>query len=313
MPTVNAPRADSADDAEATAKNRAATAKGVRTAIPPFRWLQFYREVPDIPEATWGGARIRYDIAGAGDPALLFLHGWCDSRAQFHSLLPLSAQKRRVLAVDLPGHGKSEAPPGEFGFRELVAAAAAAVEAAGVETLVPVSMAHAGWVALGLRRRLGPKRVPRLVLLDWIVLDPPPPFLEALRGLQDPERWKSTRARLFSMWLEHADPQIAAQVRRTMENHGFGMWARAGREIAAAYAREGSPLEALSAIEPPPPTLHLYALPKDEEYRTAQEAFSRKHPWFHFRRLDGISHFPPLETPEAVAAAIEEFLEGPRE
>ncbi|MGH9368028.1 MAG: alpha/beta fold hydrolase, partial [Thermoanaerobaculia bacterium] len=128
---------------------------------------------------------------------------------------------------------------------------------------------------------------------------------------QDPEHWKSTRAQLFSLWLEQAPPAIADYVHRTMGDYGFPMWARAGREIGAAYAREGNPLNALSALEPPTLTLHLYALPRDEAFREQQEAFGKSHPWFRSQRLEGRTHFPPLETPEAVSAAIEEFLAVP--
>ncbi len=261
-----------------------------------------------MPEAICEGRKVRYDVAGSGEPALLLLHGWCDNRTQYHRLLPLLAQKRRVLAVDLPGHGGSESPPGDFGYRELVAGAVAVVEESGAPRVVPVAMAHAGWVALGLRRRLGPERIVKLVFLDWLVIEPARPFLEALQSLQDADRWKSTRAKLFADWLEDAEPFISQHVNRTMGDFSFGMWARAGREVAAAYAREGSPLDALSALDPPTPALHLYALPKEEEFQAAQERFSKKHPWFASKRLDGKTHFPPLETPEAVAAAIEDFV-----
>jgi len=261
-----------------------------------------------MPQTIADGLRLRYDVAGVGEPALLFLHGWCDNRTQFHRLVPVCAQKRRVLAVDLPGHGSSQAPRGDFGLREVVGAAAAVIEASGADRIVPVAMAHSGWVAIALRRRLGAARLPKLVLLDWMVLEPPRPFLEALQSLQDPERWKSARAQLFALWRADADTSIAAHIHRTMGDFGSGMWARAGREIAAAYAREGSPLRALSALDPSTPTLHLYSLPKDEAYREAQEFFAKSHPWFRARRLDGKTHFPALETPDAVAAAIEEFL-----
>jgi len=264
-----------------------------------------------MPDIASNGVRIRYDVAGSGEPALLFLPGWCDRRTQFHKLAPLCAQRRRILAADLPGHGDSESPPGDFGYREILAAATAVIEASGAPRVVPVTMAHAGWVAIGLRRRLGAQRVPKLVFLDWIVFEPPAHFLQALAGLQDPERWKSTRAQLFAVWLLEADRAISAHVQRTMGDFSFGMWGRAGREIAAAYARETSPLTALSALEPPTPTLHLYAIPKDEAYREAQEAFGKSHPWYHSRRLEGKTHFPALETPDAVASAIEEFLAAP--
>ncbi|HTO88636.1 MAG TPA: alpha/beta hydrolase [Thermoanaerobaculia bacterium] len=261
-----------------------------------------------MPEAVSQGVRIRYDVAGEGEPALLFLPGWCDNRSQFHKLAPLCAQKHRILSPDWRGHGQSEASSTDFGYRELLTDTAAVVEASGAHRVVPVTMAHGGWVGIGLRRRFGPRRIPRLVFLDWIVFDPPLHFLKALSSLQDPEHWKSTRAQLFSLWLLEAGRPITDYVHRTLGDYSFGMWARAGREIAAAYAREGNPLNALAALDPPTPSLHLYALPKDEAYRSAQEAFTQTHPWFQSRRLDGKTHFPPLETPEAVAAAIEEFL-----
>jgi len=93
-----------------------------------------------------------------------------------------------------------------------------------------------------------------------------------------------------------------------MGSYGFDMWARAGREIAAAYAREGNPLQALAALNPPVPVLHLYAQPDDPGYLQAQHAFAASYPWFHVQKLAAHSHFPMFEVPEAMAQAIEEFV-----
>ncbi|HXH24694.1 MAG TPA: alpha/beta fold hydrolase [Vicinamibacterales bacterium] len=108
------------------------------------------------------------------------------------------------LAIDWRGHGESAPPADDFGADDLADDALAVIQASQADRVVPVAVAHAGCVAIELRRRLG-ARIPKLVLLDWIVLEAPPPFLAALRSLQDPAEWQPTRERLFSMWLQGLD------------------------------------------------------------------------------------------------------------
>ncbi|MDR5694420.1 MAG: alpha/beta fold hydrolase [Armatimonadota bacterium] len=138
-----------------------------------------------MPEVQSHGIRISYDDYGQGEPALLFMPGWCSSRRVFDELTRRCAQWRRTLAIDWRGHGQSERPTDDFGASDLADDALAVVEASQADRVVPVALAHAGWIAIELRRRLG-ARIPKLVLLDWIVLEAPPPFLGALQSLQDP-------------------------------------------------------------------------------------------------------------------------------
>lgn len=254
------------------------------------------------------GARVHYDDFGAAEPALLLMAGWCSDREVFAGLTERLANERRVLALDWRGHGRSESPSTDFGTDGLVADALAVIAASGAEQVVPVALAHAGWVAIELRRRLS-TRIPKLVLLDWIVLDPPPPFLGALEGLQDPAHWDQVWATLRGMWKEGVDsPELSRYLDEVMGSYDFGMVARAGREIASAYACQGNPLRALAQLDPLVPTLHLYAQPADPAYLTAQQNFASQNPWFGVERLEAQSHFPMFEVPEAMAATIERFV-----
>ena len=260
-----------------------------------------------MPNTYATGLRLQYDDAGRGEPALLCLPGWCGSRAVFGPLVSRCSHHRRTLAVDWRGRGGSEVTSADFGSGDLVDDALAVIGASGVHQVIPVALAHAGWVAIELRRRLG-DRVPKLVLLDWIITEPPPPFVEVLNGLQSPERWLQTRETLFAMWLTGvSSASVTAYVRDDMATYGFDMWARAAREISAAYAQAGSPLAALAALDPPASVLHLFAQPDDPAYLAAQERFTGAHPWFTARKLEAHSHFPILEVPDPVAAAIERF------
>ena len=118
------------------------------------------------------GIRIVYDDRGRGERALLCLPGWCSDRSVYDPLVARSAPHRRVPAVDWGGHAQSESPSADFGPQELVDDALPVTAAASVDRVVPVATAHAGWVAIALRRALG-ERSPRLVRVEWIVLDPP--------------------------------------------------------------------------------------------------------------------------------------------
>ena len=93
------------------------------------------------------------------------------------------------------------------------------------------------------------------VAVDALVeLDPAParpraarrvrPTDEAFRALFEP------RGVIVAGASTH--PGVADFIRNDMGSYGTEMWARAGREIGAAYAREGNPLKALAALPSPP-------------------------------------------------------------
>ena len=57
------------------------------------------------------GVNVFYREAGPEDaPVLLLLHGFPSSSFQFRELMPLLADKYRVIAPDLPGFGFTEVP-----------------------------------------------------------------------------------------------------------------------------------------------------------------------------------------------------------
>jgi pimeloyl-ACP methyl ester carboxylesterase len=78
------------------------------------------------------GSPVRYLVGGAGPP-LVLVHGLGGSSANWAEIAPALARSRRVLALDLPGHGGSAplpAAPTLAPFAGAVAAVLAAEEAA---------------------------------------------------------------------------------------------------------------------------------------------------------------------------------------
>jgi pimeloyl-ACP methyl ester carboxylesterase len=53
------------------------------------------------------GIPISYEARGAGAPALVFVHGWSCDRSYWSAQLDHFAERHRVVAIDLAGHGAS--------------------------------------------------------------------------------------------------------------------------------------------------------------------------------------------------------------
>lgn len=93
------------DTAFAAPATRTATARPAPATI-------FYRST------TIDGVKLFYREAGPADgPVVLLLHGFPTSSHMFRNLIPLLADRYRVIAPDYPGYGQSDAPdPAQFAY-----------------------------------------------------------------------------------------------------------------------------------------------------------------------------------------------------
>ncbi|GAA4987137.1 alpha/beta hydrolase [Yinghuangia aomiensis] len=263
------------------------------------------------------GHTIDYDVSGprsgAADahPPLLLLTGWCQDHRLFRRVVDLLSEGRRVIRMDWRGHGADRSETGEFGPAEQADDAIALLDHLGVEQVVPVSTSHGGWANLEIADRLGAARIPRVVVIDWLMLEAPADFLAGLRVSYHPETWREGRQALFDEWLAAADcPPVTEHLTEEMGGFGFEMWARSCRVIEAAYLKWGSPRARMAAFEEPRPIVHLYSQPAFEGYHDVQREFSVGNPWFSSEWLAGHTHFPTLESPAEISARILAFADG---
>src|ERR1700755_3508391 len=59
---------------------------------------------------TLDGAKVHYTDYGAGENALLFVHGWACDESFWAGQAPALAAEFHVITIDLPGHGQSDKP-----------------------------------------------------------------------------------------------------------------------------------------------------------------------------------------------------------
>ena len=115
------------------------------------------------------GFRLAYEDVGQGSPAVVLIHGAFGDRSHYTAQIDHLAQRQRVIALDLRGHGASDTPRDGFRLRDFAEDVIAVCEAAGLDRYVlcghsmPVAL-----VAASLER----DRVAGVVLLDGAILYP---------------------------------------------------------------------------------------------------------------------------------------------
>src|SRR3954468_25109325 len=108
------------------------------------------------------GVRMRYFVAGEGDP-LVLVHGLGGAASNWTELAPLLLPRRRLLVPDLPGHGGSPALPGVSGLDPFADRVAAVAEREGMLPAPVVGHSLGGMVVLRLALRR-PEAVQAIVL-----------------------------------------------------------------------------------------------------------------------------------------------------
>ena len=95
------------------------------------------------------GVRYYYEIHGEGEP-LLLLHGGLGSIDMFGPVLPVLAKGRRVIAVDLHGHGRTELGDRKINLIDMGNDMASLVKALGFDKVDVLGYSLGGGVAFRL-------------------------------------------------------------------------------------------------------------------------------------------------------------------
>jgi pimeloyl-ACP methyl ester carboxylesterase len=126
---------------------------------------------------------LSYSTSGEGSTALLLLHGWAGSAAYFETLVShLDPELTYCVSLDLPGHGFSGEPVGDYTLDGIADVTFAVADAAGADTFVllgySMSAKFAQYVAHRHHDRLlgqilvsgapaGPLPLPADLVDDW--------------------------------------------------------------------------------------------------------------------------------------------------
>lgn len=262
-----------------------------------------------------GDINLNVHVAGEG-PAILLLHGFPDSHALWRDVMPpLLTAGYQVVAPDQRGFGESSAPKGTANYRieHIVNDAVCLLDALGIDKAHLVGHdwgAVIGWFLAG-------EHAERFHSLTAVSVGHPRAYANA--GAEQKRKGLYTflfQLRGLAEWYLKAND--FARFRKWVRNypeadHWIADLARPGRLTAALSWYRANLRRVLTAKHPrcPVPVLGIwssrdFALAESQMLNSAQYVDAT----WRYERLDGCSHWIPLEAPGELSGLILEFIGG---
>jgi pimeloyl-ACP methyl ester carboxylesterase len=191
------------------------------------------------------GARIFYQRQGAGDPLLVFVHGYCCSHRDWEYQVQAFSPRHCVVACDLQGHGQSDRDPERSSIEAFGADVSALVQV--LDARPAVLVGHSMGCRVVLQACLkAPERIAGLVLIDgsWVSSSDLPIMARAvLQRLEAMGYAAFLKQEFEGMFLPGADPvlkqRIVAQALATPEAVGWPLFLRVRNRVGCPlYGRD---------------------------------------------------------------------------
>ncbi len=181
--------------------------------------VQETKSEPQSTFATLDGVKIHYVNYGEGSAALVLIHGWTQNIDAWRDQIPELARRNRVIAVDLPGHGKSDKPETKFSMEYFAQAVEAVMREAGVTRAVLVGHSMGTPVARQFYRKYPDKTI-GIVIVDGLLrpLADAAAMKQMLDGLRGPN-YKEAIAQMFTAMIgPNIDPAVKDRINAATNN-----------------------------------------------------------------------------------------------
>jgi pimeloyl-ACP methyl ester carboxylesterase len=247
---------------------------------------------------------------GADVETVLLVHGYGSSTASYAQVIPRIAERYRVLAVDLPGFGKSDRRGGDYSPDALADVLAQILDQKGVRRVHLVGHSWGCSVALAFARRHRDRLDKLVIISGWMYDEQLLPLMRWARvaGLGSALYTLFYRQQIGErLYLNFADPsEVTDETVRGVE----AQMARPGAVAAALAAARGMRFAEGEYRKIDAETLILWG----REDRVARPAFgerlARELPRARLVVFPRCAHIPMLECRGETAQALRQFLDG---
>jgi len=235
------------------------------------------------------------------EPVLL-LHGFPFDGSMWDPVRPgLIRAGVRPIAPDLPGFGKTPALRADATVDDFAAAALAHADAEGLDGFLLAGHSFGGYVALAVAAAQ-PQRVRGIALVSSRASPDDAAAVRARVAATDRVQTEGPGFFAETLLPKMLAPRHAERLLPVVERYFQRLRAEGAASALHAMARRPDRTTLLPALKAPAAVLHGE---EDQVIPVAEaEAATQGAPQARLVRLAGVGHLPPLEAPDATAAAI---------
>lgn len=255
------------------------------------------------------GIRLAYEDHGSGIP-LVFLHAFPLNRSMWAPQIAALSQHFRTIAIDLRGHGESDAPLWSFSLGQYADDVAGLLDHLAIPQAILIGLSMGGYVSLAFSKKYG-HRLQALVLADT-------------RAQEDSADGRTGRYHL----AQTAYTMGTTAVADIMLPKLLGATSLQQRPELVAYVREtirqmpvsGILVDLMAMADRPDSVTHLHAITCPTLVMIGQEdgttplvdaeLMAREIPSARLAVIPAAGHLSNLEQPEVFNTLLREFVEG---
>ncbi len=253
--------------------------------------------------ARLDGYKVHYQSYGSGKRAVVFLSGWGCDTTLWRNQAPALADKWRVLLVDLPGHGRSDAPEIRYTLALFTRAVAAVLDDAGVEKAAVAGHSMGGMVAYQFAVE-HPERTLALIWVDGAFAAPiqidqqMANFKRHAQEFRGPDYKAKVSEFIDQLFVPETPAAVREEVRRSILATPQHVLASCQEELANPATFEHSVLDI--------PAFALFSSFWKPERAT--DIFKKYLPRLEYEVMTGVGHYPMLEKPAETNAFLARVL-----
>lgn len=248
------------------------------------------------------GLRVHYKSLGKGNEALVFVHGWACDLTFWRWQAQAFDGKRRMIFIDLPGHGQSDKPPSGYSQERFARAVSDVVRDTRIAHAVLVGHSMGAQVIRQFYRDY-PAQTRALIVIDALLWtrSTRESFAKSVEQYRAPDYLDRASRFIDFLLSPNSPPKLRTEVKTKM--------LAAPQDVMVGGLESLADLNIYRSDAINRPLLAIYAKSKSWPPPSNEQIVRGLAADLDYQEWEGVSHFLMMEEPQRFNAALFSFLD----